>query len=380
MLFIHDTVSLCDSCYRHIPAFVFEKDGQIWMRKKCSLHGESEHLVEPDAELYYSLKFTHKTKRAILFEITDKCQLECPHCYHLPDNRTQDKPIEDIVSQLLSFPKDVRFVMAGAEPTLRNDFIEVVQTIRNLNHFDHKNIAVLTNGIKFSSKSFTKNAVDSGLDTILFGLNHYSYNGINTHNQQLEAINNLIESGARFSYTGYTIESLDHIPDILDEIQTLNNPNNRQFRIRCGAFIGRSSDEHRSYVSATLKKIEDYIGKGNYEILQTVDNNIYHVNILWNGAYIRVIQWPDVSNIDMEELNMEPYCQFYGKPITNFVHQVIIRDAYKNKKLPLIDGVPYRYTHLGEKKYWKDNFTGPIEIDSYDYKSNTFLQNKISQF
>ena len=380
MLFIHDTVSLCDSCYRHIPAFVFERDGQIWLRKKCSLHGESEHLVEPDAELFYSLKFTHKNKRSIMFEVTDKCQLECPHCYHLPDNRTQDKPIEDIISQLLSFPPDVRFVLAGAEPTLRNDFVEMISRIKNLNHFNHDNVAVLTNGIKFSNTKFTKDSVNAGLDTILLGLNHYSYNGVNVHNQQLAGIQNLIDSGASFGYIGYTVETLDHIPDILDEIAQLRKLGNIQFRIRCGAFIGRSSDQQRSYVSATLKKIEEHLGKNNFEISQAHDNNIYHINIIWNNTFIRVIQWPDVSNIDMEELNMEPYCQFYGKPITNFVHQVILRDAYKNKQLSLIDGVPFKYTHLGDKTYWKDTFTEPVEIDLYDYKSNLLVTDKVSQF
>jgi uncharacterized radical SAM superfamily Fe-S cluster-containing enzyme len=100
MLFIHDTVSLCNTCYRHIPAFVFEQDNQIYLKKKCPFHGESEILVEPDAALFHSLEYTSRDDKSILFEITDKCQLECPHCYHLPDNKNQDRPIEEILDQL----------------------------------------------------------------------------------------------------------------------------------------------------------------------------------------------------------------------------------------------------------------------------------------
>ena len=33
-------------------------------------------------------------------EVTDKCNLNCPHCYHKPDNKTvADKPMEQILGQ-----------------------------------------------------------------------------------------------------------------------------------------------------------------------------------------------------------------------------------------------------------------------------------------
>ena len=54
---LEDTQSLCEHCYRHVPAVRFERDGQIWLWKKCKWHGESEHLVEPDAEFYLNYKY-----------------------------------------------------------------------------------------------------------------------------------------------------------------------------------------------------------------------------------------------------------------------------------------------------------------------------------
>ena len=37
MKFIHDTVSVCNECYRHIPGVVFERDDQIWLTKKMPM-------------------------------------------------------------------------------------------------------------------------------------------------------------------------------------------------------------------------------------------------------------------------------------------------------------------------------------------------------
>jgi hypothetical protein len=47
----------------------------------------------------------------------------------------------------------------------------------------------------------------------------------------------------------------------------------------------------------------------------------------------------------MEELKTGPWSQFYDGPVTNFVHQVITRDAFKNNGLPMLDTVPEDYQY-----------------------------------
>jgi uncharacterized radical SAM superfamily Fe-S cluster-containing enzyme len=108
MLFIHNTVSLCDHCYRHIPAIVYEKDNEIRMTKRCPDHGELTSVVEIDTAFYYSLEHHREIEsfNQVLFEASDRCQLDCPHCYHLPDNKVQDRPIDDVLDQLKKFPRD----------------------------------------------------------------------------------------------------------------------------------------------------------------------------------------------------------------------------------------------------------------------------------
>mgnify|MGYP005686506597 FL=1 len=46
----------------------------------------------------------------------------------------------------------------------------------------------------------------------------------------------------------------------------------------------------------------------------------------------------------MEQLKCGPWCDFVpGKPVTNFLHQIMLRDGHVNKGQPLYDTVPPQY-------------------------------------
>jgi uncharacterized radical SAM superfamily Fe-S cluster-containing enzyme len=347
------------------------------MTKRCPDHGESTSVVETDPAFYYGLEHHRDIEsfNQVLFEASDRCQLECPHCYHLPDNKVQDRPISDVLEQLKKFPKDSAPMLAGAEATLRPDFVELCEEINSLGFAKFE---LLTNGLRFANRDFAQDCYDAGLGSICLGLNHPSYQGEKIHDKQLAALQNLIEVGYPIGYVGYTIESYDHLPFILDEIKRIHHPQINHYRIRCGSFIGRSSDQTRSYLSALVKKIKEITNDQIEPYLS--DDNPYHVMVNWNGILLRLIQWPDVTNIDMEELATGPWCQFYDGPITNFVHQVITRDAYKNMSMPKLDEAPLRYQYRPMSNYhfdyWKNSWAGPTSTSSFDW--SFFEPSKIS--
>jgi uncharacterized radical SAM superfamily Fe-S cluster-containing enzyme len=368
MLFIHKTTSLCDECYRHVPAVVYEDNNSIMMTKNCPTHGQKTSVVEIDKDFYYGLEHHRDVEsfNQVLFEASDRCQLSCPHCYHLPDNKVQDRPISDVIEQLSQFPRDSSPMLAGAEATLRPDFVELC---REINKLGFKKFELLSNGLRFASKKFTKDCFNAGLKTMCLGLNHPSYQGQTVHKKQLSGLQNMIEHGYDIGYVGYTIEDYDHLEFILNEIKEIDHKQINHYRIRCGSFIGRSSDQQRSYLSTLVSKIRTLT---NNEIVPySSDDNPYHVMVNWNGILLRLIQWPDVTNIDLEELATGPWCQFYDGPITNFVHQVITRDSYKNMSMPQLDIVPERYQYRSMSNsqfdYWKHNWQGPVEFTEFDW-------------
>jgi len=341
----------------HVPAFVYEEDNIIKIKKHCPNHGEQIGIVEIDKEFYYNLKHTHYVKsfNQILFEASDRCQLNCPHCYHLPNNKIQDRSIDSVIEQLNNFPKDCSPMLAGAEATLRPDFVELC---REMGKLDFKNLEVLSNGLKFASEKWTQDVYDAGVTEMCLGLNHPSYQGDAVHNKQLRALDILKASDFEIGYVGYTIETFEHLPFILNEIKEIDHTSINHYRIRCGSFIGRSNDKQRSYLSNLVKEVTKLTN--NEVVPHPSDDNPYHVMLNWNGIILRLIQWPDVTNIDMEELVTGPWCQFYEGPITNFVHQVITRDAFKNMKLPMLDAAPEKYQYrsmsIDNYSHWKDNW------------------------
>lgn len=347
------TVSLCHHCHRHIPAWRYEKDNKVYMVKSCAIHGISHHLIENDYEFYSGLYYTQENPKynmngGVLIEGSDRCNLECPHCYHLPDNEVKDPPIEELVRQVLTMPLGDpdgvhRIILAGAESTLRRDFPETVAAIRGLHPDVH--VSVLTNGIRFNDSDFCRRSVEAGLHAANIGLNHPDYiNNETVRRKQITAIENMMKEDVSVGYIGYTMVGFHELDYILNEIWT-NDWTPKTFRIRLGAEIGRNATTEVSTVSDLYKAVEQWclVREIPFSRIIEADNNIYHVMVEMGDKCLRLINWCDETNIDMEELRSGPWCNFVPDGITNFLHQVIRRDIWKNKSIPLPDAPPQRY-------------------------------------
>ena len=197
---------------------------------------------------------------------------------------------------------------------------------------------------------------------VMIGLNHPSYQGKTVHRKQLEGIDNCIAEGIFVYYTGYTLGSLDQMEDVLEEIQSLGYKS-WQYRIRAGSDIGRSPDEPRFFLSDHVKLIKSICDKKGWSWeKKPADDNLYHYMVNINGISHRIIQWSDPKTIDMEQLMCGPWCNFVPlKPVTNFLHQIMLRDANVNNGKPLFDTVPERYMFKPE--------TVDYKVAEWTYKS-----------
>ena len=344
---LRPTISLCHQCHYHIPAYRYELDGSVYICKRCSMHGLSHHMIERDSYFYHNLKKTKKIDlwnfdHGILTEVTDRCNIQCPHCYHLPDNQTTDQPLEEVMKRVSDYPPSINTVaLCGAEASLRKDFIELASSIISTG----KSCTVLTNGIKFSDLDWVKSIASSGarnLDAHI-GLNHPGYlNNTTIRAKQVAGIENIAEH-LLLGYVGYTMVTLDELDYILTEIATSSWPATH-FRIRCGSQIGRNSTPEPVFVSDIYKRIMKWANDRHLSFKKVeADNNIYHQVVDLGGKLIRVIHWCDERNIDMEELRSGPWNDFVPDGITNFLNQIIRRDIWKNKSLILPDKPPVRY-------------------------------------
>ena len=98
------------------------------------------------------------------------------------------------------------------------------------------------------------------------------------------------------------------------------------------------------FASDTYKEIKKWCETNNVSFEdEEGDNNLHHTMVNVGGKSIRIIQWCDKTDINMEELRTGPYCDFTTDGLTNFLHQVIRRDLSKNQVIILPDSVPERY-------------------------------------
>lgn len=346
------TVSLCHCCHRHIPAWRYHKDNQVFIAKSCPIHGVTHHMIENDYEFYSSIYYTQDNPQfnfngGVLIEGSDRCNLECPHCYHLPDNKVKDPSIDTLLDQIRSMPigKDEvhRIILAGAESTLRPDFPELISAIRSLDK--DLDVSVMTNGIRFNDSDFAHRCVEAGLAGVNIGLNHPSYIDHETvRRKQISAIENMHRENVKIGYISYTMVDFNELDYILTEI-TSNSWTPKNFRIRNGAEIGRNASSEQPFVSNLYKRVEQWCkdhGK-SFERIIEADNNIYHIMVKIEDKIVRLIAWCDETNIDMEELRSGPWCNFVPDGITNFLHQIIRRDVWKNNNILLPDSPPTRY-------------------------------------
>lgn len=343
------TLSLCPQCYKHIHATKFKRQRTLWMGKTCPEHGYYESMMEKEWLFLASLNNDSRyyESNGYVIDITDRCNLQCPHCYQLPDNKKTDKPIEEILNKIKSYPDDgIWITLAGAEPTMRRDIFQLLSLLKNL-HFEtgHKprKINILTNGVMLDNENFLLKLVEAGADSVTIGLNHPDYQGKHIHNRQLKGIENCVRLGISIKNINYTIENLAQIPFILQEIQSFKDIA-REYRIRGGAEIGRSpKDEQKLFLSDIVYEVYRQCGNLKYKWDKIPgDDNIYKYNVKINGIKHRLIQWADVTNIDLDELHCGPWGDLVpGVPLTNLMHQVILRDAVVNKGMTLLDDVPH---------------------------------------
>ena len=157
---IKRTLSVCPACLTKVPAEVFERDGAVFMTKRCPDHGEEEVLVASDAAFYW-----HDEKTAgacgdgcalghsctLIFEITDACNLTCPTCFTASSpHETRAMTFEEFDAKLARLlaagRKDADIVqLSGGEPTIHPDLERMIEACfaRGI-----RRVYVNTNGVR----------------------------------------------------------------------------------------------------------------------------------------------------------------------------------------------------------------------------------------
>ncbi|ASJ13347.1 tetraether lipid synthase Tes [Thermococcus thioreducens] len=177
----HRTYSLCPETRRVVPALVWEKDGMVWITKRCP-EGMITDLYYEDVEQYYRFqrwKFDfklmsanvdasgvncpldcglcarHRSHTSLLnIVLTNRCNLSCWYCFfYAKEGQPIYEPTLEQIRMMLRNAKKEHPIganavqLTGGEPTLREDLIEIIRIAKE-EGYDH--VQLNTDGIKLA--------------------------------------------------------------------------------------------------------------------------------------------------------------------------------------------------------------------------------------
>jgi hypothetical protein len=345
-----ETVSLCNICYRHVPAKRVSHDGKMWLHKVCPKHGKQETILDIDAQFYINQKYERRRPSSYWLDITNRCNLDCPHCYQMPDNKSKDPSIDYLLSQVAGWPDDgLPVSLVGAEPTVRKDLPELILAIQALPG-KPRTVIIVTNGVYLAKWNYVKRFKDIPRLKWTFGLNHADYNGGNIRVKQMEGLENCVQLGLDVKTLTYTLANLEQLGDVLEEMQLFASQGVcDNARVQVGVDIGRVPEDSppELYLSELVHAAKNLCDKKNWSWeVDEVGGNRTHYAVRINGVNHKFIKWCDVNTIDLEEVQSESWAAIVpNKPMSPLLHQVILRDQAVNNGHMLFDTIPKKYRH-----------------------------------
>ncbi len=176
---IKTTRSRCPVCLAEIDAQVVERDGSVFMSKRCETHGGFETLLARDARFYYDSRgacgagcgcgpadqpgshtamdpFDVLSTCVALIEIVDTCNLTCPTCFAASPPGVDDRidcitfdEFVQCVEQVLTRKGYIDILqLSGGEPTIHPEFFRLLEWA--LQRSDIGYILINTNGVRIA--------------------------------------------------------------------------------------------------------------------------------------------------------------------------------------------------------------------------------------
>lgn len=170
-------VGLCSQCSARVPAQFFFRDGQVWIRKNCPEHGQTESLVSGDAKAWQAkrdlwqyvptdpvactlkcdqCRVNHKPNMVFL-DVTNHCNMHCPICIASIRRMGFDynPPLEyfgKIFAHISQWDPKPMVQLFGGEPTCRNDLFDIIDMARK----HGLRVNVTTNGLRLADEEYAK--------------------------------------------------------------------------------------------------------------------------------------------------------------------------------------------------------------------------------
>ena len=106
-------------------------------------------LFDTARDVYANFSYNNKEGKAIIplryfFELTYRCNLNCPYCYVGSDRQKNELSTEDWLNIIKQIPRYAFVTLVGGEPLVRHDFCDILYAVSKR---VYGKLNVVTNGI-----------------------------------------------------------------------------------------------------------------------------------------------------------------------------------------------------------------------------------------
>lgn len=182
----------CPLCARDVPGELVEKNGDLYLRRRCACAGE-DRLFWKNARLFRRTVRAPSDERlpdgighkrdwdryapfvtTLAVDVTNRCNLRCPVCVSSADETPEEEPtVEEIVHWLPDIPRGTfrpNVALIGGESTLRADLPDIVRAIQRRGFVVRLN----SNGINLLRDEIVEPLFEAGLRWIILQFDGFS--------------------------------------------------------------------------------------------------------------------------------------------------------------------------------------------------------------
>lgn len=208
-----NTLSLCSTCYKKIPASIQMQDGMVVMTKTCDVHGPQTSVVERDP-MHFTNFYRYGTmgnNNTIIIHAHNQCNMECDWCYYRMGCEKM-QPAK-YYHQLFNYPyQGYNLLLSGGEPTLRPDYFEFVKELYDFGW----NPSSITNMLKlaepdFYSKIQTREFVTGEYIRFAMSMQHPKNYSPEILTKKMKALENIEQAGQKAMCVMFSISSIDEL-------------------------------------------------------------------------------------------------------------------------------------------------------------------------
>jgi organic radical activating enzyme len=300
-----------------IPAGLYYRDGSVYIKKVCPVHGEFHFMVERSAEFFNQCAAANAPTiyGGYFIDVTKRCNLKCAHCYYPVNNDSKDIPINHIMANAAIHQDFAPFILTGGEPTLRQDLSEIISALQGIGP-----VELLTNGTGINDKN---------IDSLISLLEHGQSTHINMsiHPEvmadNLRVIELFRDRGKQLDGILWVIEDVSEIDNVIDFCNE-NVDVIPACRIKAATKVWNDHVYgNKIFVSDMLTHMESL----GANVTWWRNNKVSFVTTELNGIYYMLVSWYDAFNIDVIDINCAPYYQALTGETMNILTAMVINEG-----------------------------------------------------